>query len=317
MGAAPSDGMNRLAVTQDSAATMCKMYVSVRVMAWRSAKLSGMGLFDVFRKSKGSSDAEPAEPIPPAPTGWNARLAGYRRKKDAEKMDLCVELMNELATHFTDAKIKKNVDRQRIDLRTTIDGLPAKIELCTVFCRVNLEAKSENRIGRLELRWNMDKIPTEAPDPDDVWSDDDEHRIFVGKGVFFEGYKHDIEEYSATLAKLPQEIVDELVAEMQRQEASRLTATSDSIDLICDSNLHEVEDPIEYVLAGTRLLTRATEVFRTGARDMSTEPKVRVHGGVEVNGQAIAGYVTCGYCSSLFMLRPEPACFNCGAPYRG
>jgi len=247
--------------------------------------------------------------------------------EDEERWPLCEALLADIAPHLENGKIKKLPDDDEIELRARIGGTPLKINFEVDMGWVRPEMKITNRTGDLDLERDHEKIPQDR-DPDDDWADEDELRVFVAKGIFVEGDEPDVNGTLGTLAALPSELSQRLLAEMERLRMSRLYAFSDSLSVGFQPNNYEMADPVQHILDGLRLMKELADALAKGDRDMASEPNVIIRGHVEIDGQrvestqgipqaAAIGRVKCAYCSTLFVSAAEPRCPNCGAPLTG
>lgn len=287
----------------------------------RIERISQMGFFDIF---KSKPKAEPDETPQPAASSWAARLKNFRRMEDEEKWALSEALLQDLGTRFDKPKIKKSDDFDDIELRARTGDLPIKIKFDATSGWVSIDMQCDNRTGILVLTWDMDKLPKEKDDDDD-WADDDEIRIFVGKGVFVEGDDDDVNRSLTTLQSLPTAFADELVSKMTTMKLTLFTAVPGEISIGFKDDHYEMADPVQEILEGVELMKSAAEAFGAGDRDMSNEPTVQISGNVMINGQMVTPNVssapapqaiqriTCKYCSTVYLLTPASKCPNCGA----
>ncbi len=294
-----------------------------------------MGFFSsLFGKKEKQVDeaggAAPASAAAAAPGGsWARRLqqAYAEMDDDEQKWALCEELLGELAPRIEGAKIKKIPDDDEIELRGRMGDTPVKVNLEVDMGWVRPEMKITNRTGELQLERDHEKIPQQR-DPDDDWSDDDELRVFAAKGIFVEGDEEEVNETLGTLGQLPGGTGAELLAAMERLRINTVYAYRDSLSFNSGPNLQDMADPIAHIADLLAIMKKLADALASGERDMAGEPKVRITGAVEINGQRIAptagGFVApavvrvqCEYCSTLFVLGTVSNCPNCGATYTG
>ena len=216
------------------------------------------------------------------------------------------------------------MDEDKIDMRTRIGEFPVKLEFDATSGWVSIDMKCANRMGNLSLDWDLEKLPKQK-DEDDDWADDDDIRLFVGKGVFIEGDDDDVNENLATLKAMPADFAANLVSKMETMKLSRFNAFPDGISIGYDDNHYEMLDPVKDILSGMDVLKSAAQVLGSGSRDMSQEPSVRIKGNVMINGQLVSPNTgsgpaprqfektTCKYCSTIYLLDPASKCPNCGA----
>lgn len=283
-----------------------------------------MGLFDVFKSKQNTGADNKLAQSDGAKTEWAGKLKSFWDMEDEQKWELSEGLMNDVATHFENAKVKKDVDDDKVGMRTRVGELPVKVEFDATAGWVSIDMKCPNRVGFLSLERDLEKLPRQK-DADDDWADDDEVRLFVGKGVFIEGDEDDVNEHLTTLKSLPPEFGDKLISKMETMKLSRFFATQDSLSIGYDDNHYEMADPISEIKNGVEVLTSAAAAFASGSRDMASEPRVRISGNVMINGQLVTPNVggapplqqfartTCKYCSTIYLLGPSSRCPNCGA----
>lgn len=290
-----------------------------------------MGFFSSLfgKKEKQVDEGGGAAPAAAPASSWAQRLrkAYVELDDDEQKWALCEELLGELAPRLDGAKIKKLPDDDEIELRGRMGDTPVKVNLKVDMGWVRPEMKITNRTGELWLERDHEKIPQQR-DPDDDWADDDELRVFVAKGIFVEGDEKDVNENMDTLRQLPGETGAELLAAMERLRITTVCALIDSLSFHAGPNLRYMADPIAHFSDLLAIMKKLADALASGERDMAGEPKVRITGAVEINGQRIeptaGGFVApaiervqCEYCSTLFVLGTVSNCPNCGATYTG
>lgn len=283
-----------------------------------------MGVFDsLFGKKKGKETEGQAAPAPRR-TPWARRLKGYWDMADRNKWPLCEGLLQDIAPHLENGKIKKLPDDDEIELRARIGGTPVRVNFEVDMGWVRPEMKITNRIGEISLERDHEKIPQDRDSGDD-WADDDELRVFVAKGIFVEGDDEEVDETLGSLSRLPGDLDRKLVAEMERLQISHFYAFSESMNVGFGPNNYEMVDPVQHILDAIQLMKSVADALATGERDMASEPRVVIRGNVEIDGLRVeptegvhaphaVERVTCGYCSTLFVPAAELRCPNCGAP---
>ncbi len=290
-----------------------------------------MGFFSsLFGKKDAQADEAQGQAPAAAPgKSWAKRLqqAYSGMGDDEQKWALCEELLGELAPGIDGAKIKKIPDDDEIELRGRMGDTPVKVNLEVDMGWVRPEMKITNRTGELRLERDHEKIPQQR-DPDDDWADDDELRVFAAKGIFVEGDEEEVNETMGTLRQLPGETGAELLAAMERLRITMVYAFRDSLSFNSGPNLQDMADPSAHISDLLAIMKKLADALASGERDMAGEPKVRISGAVEINGQRIeptaGGFVApavervqCEYCSTLFVLGTVSNCPNCGATYTG
>lgn len=289
-----------------------------------------MGLFDIFKSKKkdesapqpgaavGTPSAAPASP-------WRSRLANYGDLSDSKQWALSEQLLGDIAPAFDNAKIKKLLDDDEIELRGRIGDLPVRINFEVDMGWVRPEMKIANRTGELRLERDHEKIPLEKAAGDD-WADEDALRVFVAKGIFVEGSEEDINQTLSTLGALPHALCTELFAEMERLRMSQLYAFVESLSARFDPNHYEMNDPVADVTAAAQLMQKLAVTLSQGSQGAGAASPGEFHdvedGEIDMRGGGFAPAaavqrVKCSYCSTLFVLGTTSNCPNCGAAHTG
>ena len=233
-----------------------------------------MVLFDKLfgaKKDPVPADSTGVEAAAPQPPDWARRLKGYWDMEDEERWPLCEALLNDIAPHLENGKIKKLPDDDEIELRARIGGTPVRINFEVDMGWVRPEMKVTNRIGEIELERDHEKIPQERG-ADDDWADDDELRVFVAKGIFVEGDESEVDSTLGSLAALPPELSQKLLTEMERLRMSRLYGFAESLSVGFEPNNYEMADPVQHILDGVALMKELADALASGERDMARSP---------------------------------------------
>jgi hypothetical protein len=272
----------------------------------------------------------------PAKYAWSRRL---RRATHAHDFDwdwdnvkarqLVHEVLADAAPRFGGAKIKELPDNENIDLRGTFDGAAIRFAVWMSFGTFwTMEMRCPNRLGRIDIERDHEKIPKHRDD-DDPWEENEERRVFLAKGIFFEGSDDDVSKKLETWSKLPETLQARILADMERLDIRAIRSFSEDVSLNQRPALPELEDPIGYMEDCAGLMAAIKSAIAEGDRDPAAEPRVRFRGPVEINGVridpgAVPGSAgaherfTCKFCSSVFLLAAAShKCPNCGAPSRG
>ena len=264
-----------------------------------------MGFFDFFRSTK-SDDARDASP---GKSGWAKKLANYRGHglDDEEKLRLCSALLEDVGQGFESAKVKPLPDDDEVELRARIDGMAMRVNLEYDVAWVRPELKIENRTGNLTLIRDHEQI-AKAKDEGDDWSDGDELRVFVAKGIFVEGDERDINETSATLQALPAAARLALLEGMETLRVDRVYLYDETLKATLP-NLPDLEDPVRNITDSVKFLHAFAVALAAGtAGDSASE-------GAPSAGPAVR--LRCTYCSTRFLPGITTNCPNCGAAHAG
>jgi hypothetical protein len=263
----------------------------------------------------GSRDDAPDETLSP----WQQKLSAAKQRTDVDDRfwdfrnagarELVVELLTDMAPSFESAKIKEDPDDRHIDLRGYYEGAPVRFTIWMRFGKFwRIAMRSSNPLGTIDIARDHDKIPKEK-DPTDPWSENEERRVFLGKGIFVEGHDPAIEETLSAWSRLPDALRTRILEDMERLDMDALRVYDEETSLHVEPGLDELDDPIAYMTSCAELLASIKDA-------VSDRPP----GAEEQQGVAAARpshALTCAYCSSLFILAAgHNTCPNCGAPAR-
>lgn len=262
-----------------------------------------MGLFDIFKKKKPEQEPGAAPGAAPvAASAWAQRFTGFWDWEDEQKKKVGFEFVADLATRFENGKVKETTDEDDVEVRGRIEGIPVRVKYELDMGWVNLEMKCQSPIDDLSLEWDPEKIPVHGGGDDD-WDDDEELRVFVGKGVFVEGYKNSVQNVFDAIGALPSGTSEEIIRGMQERKLTYFNLSSERIHIGFKDNAYEMRDPIAEILEVAALAARVASTLGSG----QVAPPVR---------SAVAAELpTCSYCGTKFYLGPSSACPNCGAAY--
>jgi hypothetical protein len=196
------------------------------------------------------------------------------------------------------------LDEDDLELRARIQGIPVRLQYELDMGWVSLEMKVPGTIDELSLEWDPEKIPVHADGGDDDWDEEDEYRVFVGKGVFVEGDKDEVNQTLGALASLPAEASSDLVSTIEKRQLSRFSIYTERMSAGFKDNSYEMRDPIAEITEVTGMMARVAQSLGSVTR------------APEAAGAAVAeSFVRCSYCGTKFVLGPSSACPNCGASY--
>lgn len=264
--------------------------------------------------------------VEPADNSWGARLGKHRELERPQAVALIGEFLTEIGDAYGGGKIvaPDGDDGDDMELRAVSEGAAFRVRIDVDSGWLFADMKIENRLGPLDLTRDHDKVPRDKAQDDDPWSDDDEVRVFVEKGIFVEGYDDDVNETLGTLELLPPMNATHTYAEMERLRISWLRAGDDEVGVGFDPNIDDLSDPAATVHAAVSTLALIGAALGSGDGEVISRPKVIIRGAVEVNGQmmepnvptaARVERVSCAFCSSLYVAHgQQPRCPNCGAP---
>ena len=167
----------------------------------------------------------------------------------------------------------------------------------------------EMRVGAwthmFSLERDHEKIPNHR-DADDPWSDEEDRRVFVGKGIFFEGSDEDVAAKLDLWRQFPEDDREHIMQQMEALHVRSLSYIHNRIGINETRSLDELPDPRAFLRDCACLMTDLHKLAGAGSFERSPsaapEPVLRI---------------TCGYCSTMWMSSPRHInCPNCGAPPR-
>lgn len=252
-------------------------------------------------------------------SAWQSRLQEAKKQQEDRHSfwkwendtarELVRQILTEAAPAFGDARVKEMPDDENIELRGVHDGTPVRFAIWMSFGTFwSIDMRCTNQLGEIEVERDHEKIPKEKQE-DDPWDEDEERRIFLGKGIFVEGYDHDIQQKLANWSGLPEELRSRILAEMERLDIQTVRSYDQESSLNVKPGLDDLDDPIAYMQSCASLLAGIRDAVQTatgGAQD-----------GADGAPAGPSRTLTCAYCSSLFVLAAgQNTCPNCGAPAR-
>ncbi|MBT8493445.1 MAG: hypothetical protein KJO07_10345 [Deltaproteobacteria bacterium] len=275
-----------------------------------------MGFFDKLfgggqKAARGQQDTA-VEPAPPRAPDFQRRAQSVDWDWDSpQARALTHEILQAAAPAFQPAQIKEVPDDENIDLRGSFSGSPVRFAVWLSFGTFwAIEMLAQSPIAHFAIERDHEKIPKlkEAHDP---WSQQEEQRIFVGKGIFFEGYDDDIAARLALWAQMPPGLQQRVVHDLEALDARTLSVVADRVMLSQTPGFSDLPDPIGYMQGCAALLATVRDWCTQGANpQMAAPPQMTQLGGVGPGAR-----MTCSYCSSLFILSAASnTCPNCGAP---
>jgi hypothetical protein len=280
------------------------------------SKVFGGGSKDEAKEPNGAS----GEVSGAAASAWPQQLAAAKkREKDRFSFwewenetarEAVKQYLGQIAASFGNAKVKENPDDENIELRGVYDGAPVRFAVWMSFGSFwSIQMRCQEHLLELEIERDHEKIPKEK-DEDDPWDDDEERRIFLGKGIFVEGGDDEIEQKLGTWSQLPEDLRASIITEMERLDMNTVRAYGPEVSLNVKPGLDDLADPLEYMEACARLMA----AVKTGAA-AGAPAGAPAQAAAAVVAVAPSHRLTCAYCSSVFILAAgKNTCPNCGAP---
>jgi len=230
-------------------------------------------------------------------------------------------IMNEVGKSLENPKIKLDEDDETLEMRARIHNTPIRItwgfdpDDASYPGFIAIEMKVSGRIKEFQLNWNPEKIPREKDGKwDEDWEEesDDLLRVFVAKGIFFEGTELFVNENITALNSLPEELKTTLYKTMWSIPISQIEIDGDpgSIRVNYDKNVIMLQDPVGDITRVIDVMVKVAEEIKTDAPKEDAE---------EVEEDEVESFErsTCGYCTTCYVLKLRHSCPNCGAPYTG
>lgn len=275
-----------------------------------------MGLFDfLFGRKRDDDLTEAPASVPTGPLPWRERLELARGEEDfdwdwgnAGAHRLVHGVLEEAAPRFGNdggpARIKEVPDDENIDLRGTHDGAPIRFAVWMSFGNFwTIEMRVPELGVAMDLERDHEKIPKRR-DEADPFDDDEGVRVFVARGIFFEGDEDDVEAALATWSRIDASARERILQDMEALDVTTLMCHGTSLNLNQRPGLTDLDDPIAYM--------ERCAAFLAGVRDALAGLGAAPDAPVETT--VITGRVTCSYCSSRFIQTPVAQnCPNCGA----
>ncbi|PLW91944.1 MAG: hypothetical protein C0592_13190 [Marinilabiliales bacterium] len=263
-----------------------------------------MGLFS--RKKRQSSE----ESLSPNKNKWFNDYNNW--DYDEDKINAAwMHFLNDLKSLLSDTKIiepNDAADNYSYELRGKMDGLPVKFETDTMDYSysnppcLNVIIKLKDYEGDFDLTRDHDKIPMDKDDDD--WGDEDQDiRVFVGKGIFVEGDEDRVCSTLAYIDGFPEDITDAVLQQMEEIPILYYRISYDQLEVFPEDSPILWENPIDRYTAILDLMGKiAKHVLGSNVESDNIEKKI------------LTKYkrVKCKYCSSHFLMGETSNCPNCG-----
>ena len=226
------------------------------------------------------------------------------------KTDLIKDLLNSVGAGLDNFKTKYEVnDDDCIEIRGSLNDFPVKVSVnvrdfkTETFVKVNYADSSP----RPMINYDLTKVPKErASTEEDPWADDDEIRVFVGEGVFFESSdEDDIEENLSYWEQIDESTRKALIEGLTEHKIEMISATYDEIETSY-WNAEDLLQPSDTSKAIVACLSLSILIAKSLEGVIVKESS----GDTRVNK-----LVTCKYCSTKYPLGTDANCVNCHAPH--
>jgi len=216
------------------------------------------------------------------------------------------EILTAIAPSFGNAMVKEVPDDENIDLRGTFAGSPVRFAIWMSFGTFwAIQMKCANGFAMLEIERDHEKIP-KGKDEQDPWSENEERRVFIGKGIFFEGDDDEISAKLASWGAMPESLRARILHDMEAMDINTIRTTHDQVSLHQKPGLGDLPDAQAYMHGCAALMATL--------RDFITQASSPVQPGPGAASPAWLHRLTCSFCASLFVLNEaQSRCPNCGA----
>lgn len=199
-------------------------------------------------------------------------------------------------------------DESEVEVRGRINDRPLRIKWSSSDEEPDdpeIEAQCSGAVPTIDLERDYDQIP-KTKDTDEDWGEEDQEiRVFVAKGIFAEGDEEEVSETLNNFKALPQELADRILETMETCPLRFFRAGYNRLEATYDINFPQMLDPVADVIQVAELLDEVARLYDSG------EVKAATPGAQSVDYKR----VTCGYCTTQFVLGTDSNCPNCGAPY--
>ncbi len=240
------------------------------------------------------------------PSPWAQAFRGFDDWDDGRKQQLVTQYFQAAGQNMQEPKIVPKPNDEEIELRGVYQSYPTRV-VCDAFFGLNVEMKAPNQqLEALCVYFDPNFEPT--PGDADPWDEDDEVRVFLGKGVYVEDDAEDIDQTLRLVRSMPPEFVGHLCNLMQANALASVVLSPQAAHAAFRNGLAEMWDPMVQLGQVLWLLAYGANVYT--ALPPATE-QVEADAGIAVER------VKCKYCGTVYLLTPESLCCNCGAPYTG
>jgi len=232
-----------------------------------------------------------------------AELADYREFDDIdeeEKLDLMRNILEEVARAFGEKKIVAGEGSDTIELRTGHKGFPVRIML-DGNASPKIEAKPGLPKGSIQISTCADEDLPSLRDAGDPWSENEDLRVFLVRGVFVDDMGGDDPEEDdafAAISSLPAGVYDAIVGAMRDEKNPIVMIDADTGSISAETfNIFNLDEPV-------RDITQAAKFMGDIAAMLSTAtPAV-------AKGFTLEACVKCG---TRYLASADLKCPNCGA----
>ncbi len=205
-------------------------------------------------------------------------------------------------------------DDSEFEVRGRVGTRPARVKLDD---RPYLECELKGELGARVLVICRDptKVPKEG-DAADPW-DDGDVRTFVGKGIYVEGDREQVDGFLRLLHGLSEGARGGLMSAMETcfpaSPLAIFVAAGDEIGL---SGVVTYEDAARDAEVGLNALASIVDELERLPDPVEAMMAAAMGGGAHATSSPNPAVVDCAYCGSRFVTSWGFSCPNCGAPHR-
>jgi len=251
-----------------------------------------------------------AQPTAPALGTEAARALNFDGLDDETKAMHIRGFIDRIAPNIGPGQSYVDTNERVVDWRGTSSNFPLRIKFDS-WPNVEMALKVSHGHGTIDLDCDEDKIPQPGAPP--AWDETESQTVFVGKGVYIDGYGSN-EELEA-FRRLPEQLTQPIIEAMRRDGVRYFRIRPSEITVDYWKRLDEMLDPEGQIVRQAQLLgwvaqyLQSIQPAQTQAQAATLQPLATMK-------------ITCPYCSSLYLLAPQGSgqaygCPNCGAPPRG
>jgi hypothetical protein len=225
------------------------------------------------------------------------------------------EILQHAAPRFGNAKVKEVPDKEHIDLRGTYEGAPIRFAVWLSFGTFwSIEMLCTSGLGNFAIERDLEKVPT-VEDANDPFAKKETRRIFVAKGIFFQGDDADMAANLQRWDRMPEALQTRILREMSELDINSIRMNRDSVWIHQSPGFRDLPDGIGYMEACASLMAALKQVAPIEVRSPAPQPTRQPLPAEATHAPSVGREFPCGYCHSIYWMSPTRThCPNCGAP---
>lgn len=278
-----------------------------------------MGFFSsLFKKKKqdewNSDNVFESNSFTNTPLSWSDRFRNFGSLELEEQIELGKEFLTDLGRHFENPRLKDTMSSDQVEIRGRISNHPIRLNWEVDTSIVEYELKCNINIkDHVFLHWDLDAKPVAESDDDD-WGDNDEMRVFIGKGLYIEGSPKVVNSGCNTFYSLPLELRKKIIETSNNLELVGYSIGSQDIGVSFYTQVHDMRDP-------ELSFSHTAQVMAQIADALKCEPSETTDSATPNPDTQLAStplkLANCSYCAAKFNIAGTPNCPNCGGTYTG